>query len=147
MSKQDKTKVEDLNINDAISLKEKLDKMVADGDNIILSNEQGKQAADLIGTMLTLHAIWTKSKKKINRLLKSIFGNRSEKLKDLPNNNTNNGSRHSDHNNDENRNEYRDKDKDKGNENSSASTKDDTKKTRKVEVERTPLMIMNRQQR
>jgi hypothetical protein len=87
MSKHDKnkkTKIEDLNINEAITLKEKLDKMVAAGDSITLSNELGKQAADLIGTLLTLHAMWTKSKKKINRLLKTIFGNRSEKLKDLP---------------------------------------------------------------
>ncbi len=83
MSKHDKTKIEDLNIEDAINLKEKLEKMAA-GEDIIISKAAAKQAADLIGTLLTLHAMWTKSKKKINRLLKTIFGNRSERLKDLP---------------------------------------------------------------
>ncbi len=46
------TQVEELNINEAIKVKDEL-KRIAAGENITLSKDAAKQAVDLIETLLT----------------------------------------------------------------------------------------------
>lgn len=77
------TKVEDLDINSAISIKKKLQNISA-GDTISKEDEKlFHMAAQLIETLVTIYGMWSRSKKKVNRLLRLVFGDRSEKTKKL----------------------------------------------------------------
>jgi hypothetical protein len=72
-----------IDINDAINISEKLSKIEK---GATISEEDLKlfqQSAQLIELLVSLHGVWSKSKKRITNLLKIVFGNRSEKLKDL----------------------------------------------------------------
>ena len=83
--KKEKIKVIELDINEALSIEKRL-KSISAGDVLKVSEEDEKifqMAAQLINTLTSIHGMWSTSKKKINRLLKMVFGNRSEKLKDL----------------------------------------------------------------
>ena len=80
-----KSKTIELDINEAIKIEKRLESISA-GDEISVSPEDEKffhMAAQLIGTLISIYGMWSSSKKKINRLLKMVFGSRSEKLKDL----------------------------------------------------------------
>lgn len=81
--KKSKTKITELNIEEAINIEKHL-KSIAAGDIINASDEKVFQmAAQLISTLTSIYGMWSNSKKKINKLLKMVFGNSSEKLKDL----------------------------------------------------------------
>lgn len=81
--KKPKTENIEVDINQALEIEKRLNEISA-GDNISKEDEHiFKMAAKLIGTLVTIYGMWSSSKKKINRLLKMVFGNRSEKLKDL----------------------------------------------------------------
>jgi len=72
-----------IDVNDAVKISERLNEMAKSAIN----QDDVKvlqQGAKLIELLVTIYGMWSNSKKKINRLLKMIFGNRSEKLKDLP---------------------------------------------------------------
>lgn len=72
-----------IDVNDAVKISERLNemaKMASNEDDIKIL----LQGAKLIELLITIYSMWSNSKKKVNRLLKMIFGNRSEKLKDLP---------------------------------------------------------------
>lgn len=81
-NKNPKKQSPELNINEAIRIEERLSK-ISEGDRIVVSKEDEeffKKAALLINTFLSIYTTWTKSKKKISKLLKMVFGNRTEKL-------------------------------------------------------------------
>lgn len=86
MSKHDKklkTQAIELDINEALDIEKRL-KNISAGDVISKEDEQFfHMAAQLVGTLVSIYGMWNTSKKKINQLLKMIFGNRSEKIKDL----------------------------------------------------------------
>jgi len=72
-----------IDINDAINISKRLDE-IASGATITANDIRNFQkGAKLIELLVTIYGMWNNSKKKINKLLKMIFGNRSEKLKDL----------------------------------------------------------------
>ena len=87
-----KSKPLELDINEAINIKDRLQSMSA-GKTISAEDEKAFHiAAQLIGTLISVYGMWTNSKKKVGKLLKMIFGSRSEKSKDLDNNSNNNQS-------------------------------------------------------
>ncbi len=87
VKKKTTTKTIELDINEAIKIKERLEN-ISVGDKIIISKKDEKlfqMAAQLIDTLVSIYGMWNNSKKKINKLLKMVFGNCSEKIKDLKN--------------------------------------------------------------
>lgn len=92
--KTSKTKAVDLDINQAMAIKDRLAK-ISEGDTIGKEDEKiFHMAAQLVDTLITIYGMWNNSKKKVNKLLRMIFGNSSEKTKDLgpkssPSDNTN----------------------------------------------------------
>lgn len=91
-----------IDINDVIKISEKINN-IAKGTTI--SEEDVKllqQGAQLIELLVTIYAMWFKSKKRISNLLKIIFGNRSEKLRDLGKGELPSGSKGSSANNSDN---------------------------------------------
>jgi len=75
--------VVELDIKEALNIEKRL-KNISAGDTISAEDEKLFQmAAQLVGTLVSIYGMWSSSKKKINRLLKMIFGSQSEKLKDL----------------------------------------------------------------
>jgi len=72
-----------IDINNAIKISEKLSTLKR-GTTLSIEDEMAlKTASQLIELLVTIYGVWKKSKKRISNLLKTIFGNRSEKLKDL----------------------------------------------------------------
>lgn len=91
-NQKNKDSIESIDINDAISVSEKLSKMT---EGSLLTKEDVnllKQAVKLINLLVTIYGMWKKSKKRISSLLKMLFGKRSEKLKDLGNGKSGTGS-------------------------------------------------------
>ena len=77
----------ELDINEAIRIQERL-KRISEGDTLISSDrELFAIASGLIQNLIYIYGMWIKSKKKINKLLKLIFGNKSES--NISNNNEN----------------------------------------------------------
>lgn len=73
----------DIDINDAIEISEKLEKIKI---GTTLSKDEVEalhKGAQLIGMLITIYSKWCTSKKKMNKLLRSFFGNKSEKTSDL----------------------------------------------------------------
>lgn len=71
--------IESLDINEAIRIRERLDELKA-GITITEQDEKLFQMAGrLIGTLMAIHGMWTKSKKRIKNLLRMLFGSSSEK--------------------------------------------------------------------
>jgi len=86
VNKKSKTQAIELDINEALDIEKRL-KNISAGDTISPEDEKlFHTAAQLVGTLVSIYGMWSSSKKKINRLLKVVFGNRSEKLKDLGSN-------------------------------------------------------------
>ena len=81
--KKAKSDIPSIDINNAIKISDRLGQIdknttLTDDDIQIL-----RQGAQLIQLLVTIYGMWKKSKKRIGNLLKMVFGNRSEKLKDL----------------------------------------------------------------
>ena len=132
-NKKSKTEAIELDINEAIDIKERLKKISA-GDIITKKDEKFfHMASQLIGTLISIYGMWSSSKKKINRLLKIIFGNRSEKLKDLGGGSTssNNGDDKSGKNDKDDSNIDNPSEKNSSNKDSNGDEEDDDGKKRK----------------
>lgn len=79
---QKKDSVLNIDVNDAILVRDKL-KNLAKGTVISEEDEKSLQVAShLIDMLINIYGMWSNSKKKIIKLLRMMFGNKSEKSKD-----------------------------------------------------------------
>lgn len=90
--KKDEIKIEDLDVNEVGKIENRL-KSLSAGDVISKEDEKlFKTAAKLLSTLMTIYSLWKKSKGKIHKLLKMIFGNSSERRNPKKNNETKDSS-------------------------------------------------------
>jgi len=78
-NKKTKTEEIELNVNDAFAIKDRL-KLMAGKANSEQEKNDLLMASSLVETLLAIYDAWGKSKKTVKKLLKSIFGIRSEKV-------------------------------------------------------------------
>lgn len=82
--KKENISLQEIDVSDATKISERLNQLKA--GTITITEEDVKafqKGAMIIESFIYIYNMWANSKKKINKLLKMIFGNRSEKLKDL----------------------------------------------------------------
>jgi len=78
-NKKTKNEEIELNVNDAFAIKDRL-KLMAGKANSEQEKKDLLMASSLVETLLAIYDAWGKSKKTVKKLLKSIFGIRSEKV-------------------------------------------------------------------
>ncbi len=75
-----KQNISEVDINDAIKLQEKLLNIAKEGTVISKEDQEDLlMASNLLDMLVTLYTTWTRSKKKIRKMLKMFFGDKSEK--------------------------------------------------------------------